>query len=318
MANRETTQKFKNTKVLLIGDTIVDVYTYCNIVCEAPYAPIYETEKISSQVSFGGNSLVANNMLELGGEVTFISVIGDDAEAKYYDRFTHPKLKKLFFTDKTRKTTVKERWFADGKALLQVNQVDNHDLGKDLEEKIMKAVEREAKKVDVIVVMDPQHGVLTRNIIQKLLTVSKKFNKPLYVDVQVSHRKSRHHLYKGADAFFLNQNEASAVYARFDPSKTTTLLQIARKLNTRRVVVKLGERGSIAYIEGRLIKTPPHPVEAVDVCGAGDAFLAAFSIAQSLSIEELLHRANVWAGLSTTIHGTIPPKRRDLHKALGL
>ena len=317
MIHRNNIHTFKDRRVLIVGDTILDMYTYCNIVCEALYAPIPEVEETSTAVSFGGNSLVASNILELGGTVTFVSVVGDDATAKQYDSFVHPNLKKIFFVDKTRKTTVKQRWFADGKPLLQVNTVDNHDLSETLEKKVCVALEKEFKKSDIVVVMDPQHGFLTKNLITKILELSKKYEKPLYVDVQISHRESKHTLYKGADTFFLNSGEAKAIHPHFSATNAKqSLEEIAKKLDARNIIVKLGEKGSVALFEGKYIRTKAHPVSPVDVCGAGDAFLAAFSLCDRDTPEDSLTIANVWGGLSTTVHGTVPPKREDLLKML--
>ena len=308
---------FKDKRVLLVGDTILDIYVYCNIVSQALYADVPEAEEIRSAVSFGGNSLVASNILELGGNLSFISVIGADDDAKEYDSFIHPKLKKFFFVDKTRKTTVKRRWYAGGNALLQVNKVDNHSLSKDLERKVIELLKREVKKTDVVVVMDPQHGFLTKNLIKNIFKLSKKYKKPLYVDAQISHRKSKHHLYKGADTFFLNKNEAKAVYSRFSIARPEESLKaIAKNLKADNIIVKLGEKGSIALFNGLYIKSNPFKVIAVDVCGAGDAFLAAFSLGDRGNLEYSLEVANIWGGLSTTIHGTIPPKKKELLKII--
>ena len=162
-------KSFKDKKILLIGDAILDIYIYCNVVGQALYAAVPEVEEIKSAVSFGGNGLVASNILELGGNLTFFSVIGADEDARYYDSFVHPKLKKFFFIDKTRKSTVKRRWYAGNKALLQVNKVDNHDISKGLEKKIIVSLDLHIRDADVIVMMDPQHGMMTKNLINKIL-----------------------------------------------------------------------------------------------------------------------------------------------------
>ncbi|MBI4117383.1 MAG: hypothetical protein HY451_01740 [Parcubacteria group bacterium] len=308
---------FNRKKVLLIGDTILDVYIYGKIVGQALDAPVPEVEEENSRISFGGNALVASNILALGGTVFFISVIGADDDAKYYDLLKHPRLKKIFLVDKTRKTTVKRRWFADGKKLLQVNNVDNHAIGKNLEKKVGNLAGRYLSKADVMVVMDPQHGLLTKNLIKHLLRLSRKYKKPFYVDAQISHRKSNHHLYKGVDCMFLNEKEAREFYPRFDFTKPEKSLDfIRKKLNLDSVVVKQGKHGSLALFNGAFIKNKALKVNAVDVCGAGDAFLAAASLGDKRQPEDTLKISNFWASLSTTVHGTIPPRKKDLIKAL--
>ncbi len=304
---------FLRKKALLIGDAILDVYIYSEITNRALYAPVPEVEEKRIAISFGGSGLVASNILELGGELRFITVIGKDSDAKIYDSFRHPKLKKFFIVDKSRKTTVKKRWFANGRALLQANQVDNHEISPAIEKKVIGLIKKNIRDVDVVTIMDPQHGMLTRNLIKNILKLSRKHSKPLYVNAQISHRPSNHNLYKGADTFLLNEKEAKAVgvgFARNNLKKS--LKRIAKKLKARSIIVSLGAKGSAALIGGNFIKTPTIKVKAVDVAGAGDAFLAAYSLGDPNNPEANLKLANAWAALSTTIHGTIPPKKKDL------
>jgi len=310
-------KSFKDKKILLIGDAILDIYTYGNTIGLSLDAPVPEIEEGKSSIFFGGNGLVASHILELGGILTFITVLGNDEDAKHYDSWTHPKLKKTILTDPTRKTTVKRRWFNSGKKLLQANQVDNHYLNKNLEQKVLNHVKKEIKHADIVVVMDPQHGMLTKNLIKNLVSLSNKHKKPLYVDVQVFHRPSNHHLYKGADTMFLNQKEAKSVYPKFNEKNARESLEaIQKKLNLKNVVIKLGEKGAVALFGKELIQIGPFKVNAVDVCGAGDAFLAAFSLGYGNQPEESLKIANIWAALSTTIHGTMPPRKKDLIRSL--
>lgn len=311
-------KSFKDKKVLLIGDAILDIYIYGNIIGLSPDAPAPEMEEGKSSIFFGGNGLVASHILELGGHLTFITILGDDEDAKYYNSWVHPKLKKIFFVDPTRKTTVKRRWFSQGRKLLQANKVDNHYVSSDLEKKIIKSVETNIRHADTVVIMDPQHGMLTKNLIKNIITLSKKHRKLLCVDVQVFHRPSNHHFYRGADTMFLNQKEAKSVYPKFNAKNAQESLKaIQKKLNLKNVVIKLGERGPTALFGDKFIKLPAHKVKAVDVCGAGDAFLAAFSLGDRNQSEESLKIANIWAALSTTIHGTMPPRKKDLIRSLG-
>ena len=316
--NSDIVKSFQNKRVLLIGDSILDVYIYGHLIGQALDAPdSSEVEETKSKIFFGGNGLIASHILELGGHLTFITVLGADKDAKHYDLWVHPKLKKIFLVDKTRRTTVKSRWYDGLRKLLQVNKVDNHELSDALEKKLLKHVEKEIKAADVVVVMDPQHGLMKKSLIENLLNLSKKHNKPLYVDAQVSHRKSNHHLYKGVDTIFLNQNEAKAVYRKFNLLKIEESLEtIRKKLDLNNVVVKLGAQGSAAIFNGEYIRTRPHKVKAVDVCGAGDAFLAAFSLSDRNRPHESLKIANIWGALSTTVHGTIPPRKKDLTTTL--
>ncbi len=291
---------FEQKKILLIGDTILDIYSYGREVCKSSDSQASEVEEDKISVSFGGASLVASNILELGGSVVFFSVIGKDEAAKYYDNFKHPNLEKHFLADNSRVTTVKKRFWVNGKKLFQANQADNRYIKPALERKMIKEMEPLVKNVDVITVLDAQHGLLSRELIADLIKLSKKYQKPLYVDSQISHRPSNHHLYKGADCLFLNEKEAKAVNVR--------------SLGVANFIIKLGEKGSKAWFNNIEITTAPFPVKAVDTCGAGDAFLAVFSLGDRDAVAESLAVANTWAALSTAILGTVPPKKQNLKK----
>ena len=308
---------YRKKKILLIGDAIIDMYVHGVVSGQALGASVPRVEEKNTSWSFGGNGLVAANMLELGGTVFFVSVVGNDADAKFYDSLKHPKLKKYFFVDNTRRTTVKKRIFGDGVRMFHLNKVDHHDISRALEKKISARIASLVPKVDIVVVMDPQHGLLTRHLIDRIKTISRQHGKPLYVDAQVSHKDSNHHLYTGADTMIVNEREAKAADTSFDTNNAERSMRaLKKKFKLTNVIVKLGESGSIGLFGDTFIQTPGYRVKAVDAWGAGDAFLAAFSLGDPRRLEETLRLANIWAGLSTLIAGTTPPKRKELIKAL--
>lgn len=308
-------KSFEQKKILLIGDTILDVYSYGRAIAKALDAPSIEAEQDDICISFGGASLVANNILKLGGSLVYFSIVGNDENAKHYDSFKHPKLDKHFLVDKNHRTTVKRKFWVDNYKLFQINEVDNQDIDIGLEKKIVKLIEPFISDVDLILISDAQHGLLTKNLINCLLKLSKKYHKPLYADSQVSHKTSNHRLYKGAYCLFFNETEVMAVNPALSIDKPKSLLNsLKRELRISNVIVKIGAKGSLALFNGKYIKTPSYPVKTVDACGAGDAFLAAFSLGDKELLKETLDIANKWAGLSTAIYGTIPPKKQDLIK----
>src|SRR3989338_9989511 len=104
-------KSFNKKKILLIGDTILDAYIYGRKVGKYLDSSAPQVKEINVFRTFGGASLVAANMLELGSQVFFVSVVGADKNAEYYDSFSHSKLRKFFIVDKGRKTTTKSRIF---------------------------------------------------------------------------------------------------------------------------------------------------------------------------------------------------------------
>jgi sugar/nucleoside kinase (ribokinase family) len=141
--------------------------------------------------------------------------------------------------------------------------------------------------------------------------------KPVYVDSQVSQTAANHKLYRGGCVICLNLKEARCIDPGFTPQESAGAFDtLNTELDTERIVVKLGEDGAMFQNGRQVTHVAANKVTVTDTTGAGDAFLSAFCLAGTENPENALLLANAWAGLSVQIHGTIPPKRADLLKAV--
>jgi ribokinase len=111
-----------------------------------------------------------------------------------------------------------------------------------------------------------------------------------------------------ADYFIPNESEAEAITGMpvqsVDEAKKCAEFLLLQGM--RRVVITLGERGSLAAGPDRIALIPAFKVQALDTTGAGDAFIGSFAVflSEGLPEEEALPRANLYAALSTTKVGT--------------
>jgi len=305
--------KFKTKKVLLIGDLILDIYVYATAIGKSLETPTIVAKEESRKIYFGGASLVARNMLELGSKVSFVSVIGNDKEAENYNLFIHKNLDKNFVVDQKRKTTIKKRFWVDGYKMLQIDNLDNKNIDETVLGKITEKIEKEIKKCNVIVVSDYRHGLMTKELIEFVKKTAKKNEKKVFVDSQISHRKSMHSHYKDSFIILLSEQEAKELDKNFKPINADSFEELQKKLGSSNLCVKLGENGSLSLIKNKYFKTRAIKINPKDTCGAGDAFMSALAISNLISYPaESLEIANVWAGLSTLIHGTVPAKKQEL------
>lgn len=121
-------------------------------------------------------------------------------------------------------------------------------------------------------------------------------------------------LFPYIDVLFMNETEA-AHYGRKD-SAEEAIADFSRY--SALTVVKLGDRGSIAYSGGKLYKAAPFKVEAVDTTGAGDSFNAGFiyGFLKGKTTEECLKYGNACGALSVASYGgnTGFPDEQELFK----
>lgn len=97
-------------------------------------------------------------------------------------------------------------------------------------------------------------------------------------------------------------------------------LRAAAALGPRSVVATLGERGAVAWHDGRALAQPAHDVWAVDTTGAGDTFSGALaaSLWQGRPFEQALARASFAASLACLQPGARGgmPRAADLDLAM--
>jgi rfaE bifunctional protein kinase chain/domain len=318
----ELVQAFRERNILMVGDTIVDVYVYGTVLGTSAETPTIVARELETKTFLGGAFLVARHLLELGARLSFMTLVGEDPGASVITGFAHPKLTLLPVTDDGRKTTIKKRFWVDGYKLLQFDQLDNRPLADALVPAVEERLREAATSADAIVVSDYRHGLLSPAVVPRVVALAKELRKPLYVDSQVSQSAANHALYRGATVVCMNMKEARAVEPTFalgdgpGPTAPSVFNRLREKLGIDNIVIKLGERGATALIGERVVSSDALKVGVVDTCGAGDAFLAALCLGGVARPELSLGLANRWAGLSTTVHGTVPPRQSELVETL--
>jgi ribokinase len=111
-----------------------------------------------------------------------------------------------------------------------------------------------------------------------------------------------------ADYFIPNESEAQTITGMpvnsVDSAKACAQFLMGQGM--RRVVITLGERGSLLAGADHMEIFPAFKVQPVDTTGAGDAFIGSFAVflGEGLPEAEALQRANLYAALSTTRVGT--------------
>jgi len=325
---RETTRKgkllnliddFRNKKVLVIGDYILDAETDLELTGAALELPIPRYKFLSTAFSHGGAGNVVKNLAELGAEVSFVTLLGED----YYSseaRKWHPNVTFLPVIEAGRKTTVKQRFWVRHREnqypLFKINQQSEEVVGEETKDKILDEVKKQLRSRDIVILADYRHGMLNEPLIDGLLFY-KSQGKTWIASSQVSQKDSNHHLYSGVDLICMNQKEAEEVMTAAEVSNISSpcLFHNLEEVLHSNICITSGEKGSVLYLNGKKYKTEGIKVKEVDSCGAGDSFLSAFALSDyKKNPREALYLANVWAGLSVQQRGTKVPLKEELIK----
>jgi rfaE bifunctional protein kinase chain/domain len=283
---RAALDRFPGAKVHVVGDTIVDSYTYCTLIGGMAKTPTFSL-RYDTQVDFsGGAAVVSKHMRQAGAQVTFSTVLGDDALRDFVlkDLGEH-QIHCEPFIDHTRPTTQKNVFIAGGYRMLKVDKVDNRPISERAVEHLKASLT--AHPADVVVFSDFRHGIFGRRSIHELVTAVPAGALKV-ADSQVASRWGNILDFEGFDLITPNEREARFALGDQDSTIRPLALELYTRASCKTLILKLGDRGIITYrapnADVRSFFTIDSLVDKlIDAVGAGDALLAYSSLALAVT-----------------------------------
>jgi rfaE bifunctional protein kinase chain/domain len=298
---------------------MVDSYLWGKVDRVSPEAPVPVVSVVTRENRLGGAANVSLNIRALGATPYLFSVVGDDDKGR--------KLKKLLakeelscegiFTDSSRLTTVKSRIISKGQHIARVDEECTDEINSDLENAIVEAVGKfmNEKKIDVIVFVDYDKGVITPALFEKVnkMAISKG------IPVAVDPKKRNFSYYKNVSLFKPNFKEFTDgidIQIKKDDLETLSreIVLLKEKQNLKIIFITLSELG-VFISNGTLEQYFPANIRYVaDVSGAGDTVIsvASLALAAGLDIKKIALMANLAGGLVCEKTGVVPINKNQL------
>jgi rfaE bifunctional protein kinase chain/domain len=283
---RKTLGALAGVRVHIVGDTIVDGYSYCSLLGATAKSPTFSVKHDRTDRFSGGAAVVAKHVQSAGGDVMFSTVLGDDALKEFVlSDLAEAGIRCFPVVDRTRPTTYKERFIADGHKLLQVDRVDNRRISDRALREIVAGTQ--TQPTDMVIFSDFRHGIFNRETIGTL-TAGIPGGALKVADSQVSNRWGNILDFTGFDLITPNEREARFALADQDSTVRPLASELFRRAKCRYLLLKLGERGIMTcrsagpmprefFMVDTFVDTPVDPI------GAGDALLAYASLALAAS-----------------------------------
>lgn len=313
---------FSRLKVLIIGDLMIDSYTWGRVSRISPEAPVPVVNVIRRESRLGGAGNVVLNIASLGATAVICSVIGDDAPGRELQKII---LDANLSTDglivePSRMTTVKERIIAGSQQVVRVDSETENPISLSSQQALLALIKDSMSDVDVIIFEDYDKGVLSAELIQSVISMAKENNIPTVVDP----KRKNFFAYQGATLFKPNLHELrdglGLMPTDFDADH---LAETVRKFKVSQeftgVFVTLSERGVYIDFENDQHLIPAHIRQISDVSGAGDTVIsiAACVLALGGSTEQIASLANLGGGLVCESLGVVPIDLALLRKEAG-
>lgn len=301
----EILDSFKNLKVAVVGDMMLDDYLIGNVDRISPEAPVPVVSVKEERFVLGGAANVVNNLSTLGATTFCFGVIGDDFDG---DRLIREFEKKSIETlgvvrSTSRPTIVKRRIIGGNQQLLRLDWEDSRAISEDLEKSLLKHIEAKIKDLDAIILSDYDKGVLTPNVVKRIISLCKENNIIVTVDPKPKNAMN----YIGATSMTPNRKEAIECLGKTNFDSIIEIGQeLKEKLQLDNLLLTRSEEGMSLFQGEEIINIPTYAKEVFDVTGAGDTVISVFTmaLASGVTIEEAAKIANTAAGVVVGKMGT--------------
>ena len=268
-------------KVLVVGETIIDDYHYCEAIGKAGKEPVLVARHIASEQFAGGVLAIANHIASFCKEVAVLSFLGaKDSKLDFITDKIKPNVVPHFLYQKNSPTIVKRRFVENYllQKLFEVYFLEPNSCPAEEEAALCNRLSQLLPHYDLVVTADYGHGMLTRDAIRKLCEESRF----LAVNTQANAGNTGYHtisLYPRADYVCLANHELAMDLRSRKADVDVMILDVAKRLKCSHVTVTRGKYGITTYhADLGFAKSPAFTQQVTDRIGSGDAVLSVTSL----------------------------------------
>lgn len=309
-------EQFSNTRILVIGDLMLDRHLRGTASRICPEAPVPVVDSVSESANPGGAGNVARNIRALGGEAILAGIIGNDAEGRALrDLLENAGVNTegvLVTTD--RPTTSKTRIIADRQQVVRLDKEITDDMDNGIINRVLNFVNDRLRFIDSILISDYDKGLITPYLLQSLIPLARTSGKPVMIDPKFKHFPG----YKGATVIKPNLKEACAITQISTQDETSVRIMghwLLKNLECKIVLITRGKDGMTLLTDnGDAVSIPAISRDVYDVAGAGDTTVSAFTLGLTAGMNplEAAVLSNVAGGLAVGKIGVTPISKSEL------
>lgn len=321
-ALKRAVTNFKQAKILVIGDLILDEFIWGKVSRISPEAPVPVVWVDSESFMPGGATNVANNIHALGAQAFICGVIGSDERGRILtDELRRKNIDvEGIVIDNERPTTLKTRVIAHHQQVVRIDREKIDDIDDNIIGQILTFLKEKISDVDAVLIEDYGKGVVVPRLVQEVVTFAQKHQKIITIDPKENHFSS----YQNVTLITPNHYEAVKATG-IEINSEQDLEEVGRTLltdqNAQAILITLGEDGMRLFQKGdKPVHIPTVAQEVYDVSGAGDTVISAATVAlaSGASTLEAAHISNYAAGIVVGKVGVAVATQEELLERLNI
>jgi len=327
LALAEYVERFSSKTIVLLGDFVADEFQFGDISRVSREAPVLILRHRETQLVPGGGANAANNFASLGARVRSVTAVGNDAAGEGLIEYFRSRGVDVsgIVRVKNWTTPTKSRFVAGwphtvGQQVLRVDREPQGHLPPEARDKLHRSLMAKLPSAHGLAVSDYGFGVATPDLVRQA-RVKAKSGLPVTVDARY---QLLAYARAGITSATPNEAELEALHHTTIGQKLDELARCGRatlsSMKMRALLVTRGRDGMALFEpRDRCAHIPIHGSnQAVDVTGAGDTVLAAYTLAlaSGASPLEAAHIANIAGGLVVMKRGTATISRDELLRTI--
>lgn len=312
--------KFNGTKILAIGDLMLDQYLYGTVKRISPEAPVPIVQIDKEVCELGGAANVINNINNLGGTIEAIGIIGKEDAGR-----TLLKLLKernvdtdgIILSD-NRPTTVITRVIGNANHIVRLEKETRKKIGPEISDQIIEYIRNRINKYDAILILDYDNGLITPYLSKKLIHLANSNEIPVIVN---SKTENLIH-YKKVSVIISDCYKVSNVIG-IKPINETSIRNIGQwmltRLDCKGIIIMRGEKGMSVFSRDGTVKHLPMITKGVsDITGVEDAIIGVvtLAVANGSNIIDAATIANAAATIALNKSGNYTPSKEEISELI--
>lgn len=275
-------ENFKKIKVLVVGETIIDQYIFCEALGKSGKEPVLVLRDLITEEYLGGAAALSRHLSPFCNSISLLSMVGEKKEYLNQINKNLPKNVNFKYIKKKNSPTILKRRFLDhvsNNKVLGVYTINDDMLSKKDEIKFNKILKNLLPKHDLVIVSDYGHGLISK----KSANLMCKSSNYLALNAQVNAANIGFHSmrnYKNVNCVIINEKEIR--YELRDKNSKLEILmkRLSKEQNIKNLVVTRGDQGSIFFnkMENKFNLSEAYAKSVIDKIGAGDAMLSVIAL----------------------------------------
>lgn len=304
-----TVPNFENTRLLVVGDVMLDRYWFGDVKRISPEAPVPIVRIQKKDERLGGAANVARNAAALGAKVGLMGVVGEDDPAQIISSLLADlNVNNHLSVDKNIDTIVKLRVIGQQQQLLRID-FEEAPTDNCLATKLVQFNEHIAD-YDVVIFSDYNKGALIN--VEQMIAAARQLGKRVLVDPKGDDFAR----YKGASVLTPNRQELIQVVGSWKSEEELTqkAQNLRESLDLEALLLTRSEEGMSLYQKNEVTHIPTIARDVFDVSGAGDTVITTLGVmlGAGASLIDAVKMANRAGGIVVGKFGTSTITRDEL------